>query len=481
MKAMIFSPPVALFSSLLFATGAACGGDGQNNSTPDAEQPQIDAPPVQACSAPAPLVAGTAPTDAVANAPARCGAAPYQWKRDAALGTIKSSKNEASYTSSQLAALAQAAGLQLPRTPMFDTASARATYVTQDRGQLVDATAMVAWPTNATASSSVLMILHGTSGMRRACGPTSDSSSVLLASALASTGWVVVMPDYIGLESDGADYPLPHPYLVGEPTAIASLDGVRAAMNLSGQRGVCTKNSVAIIGGSQGGHAALWVDRLAPYYARELVIAGVASTVPPADLTAESVRAIKAAVPATSNVIATITTNAPWYGATSLSPWLQAPYSETIAATLESACDPSVEEPTNTALVFTQPLKAAAQAGTLNDVAGFGCWTKENSLTTTSIPRLPPAGGNAASYGVLYVLGELDQLVTTSLQRTAYDQLCAAGMPLQYLECAGAGHTQTTKWSLKELLMFSEDRVAAKPFAPGCTRQAQPTRCSGTE
>ena len=47
--------------------------------------------------------------------------------------------------------------------------------------------------------------------------------------ALAARGYVVVAPDSIGLRAFGGTTGSP-PYLVGQPTAIASLDAVRAAL-----------------------------------------------------------------------------------------------------------------------------------------------------------------------------------------------------------------------------------------------------------
>ena len=59
-------------------------------------------------------------------------------------------------------------------------------------------------------------------------------------------------------------------------------------------------NRVVFVGGSQGGHAALWVDLLAPYYAPELNLLGGVATVPPADLYGQSARALTSVVDATA-------------------------------------------------------------------------------------------------------------------------------------------------------------------------------------
>ena len=58
------------------------------------------------------------------------------------------------------------------------------------------------------------------------CAPSSSDDALQLASLFASLGHLVVLPDYIGLKAFGNPSPELHPYLVGEATAIASLDAV---------------------------------------------------------------------------------------------------------------------------------------------------------------------------------------------------------------------------------------------------------------
>ncbi|MCB9561233.1 MAG: hypothetical protein H6709_17165 [Kofleriaceae bacterium] len=455
-------------------TLVACGDDA---ASPDAG---VDA--ALTCEAPTPLVAGTPATDAVADAPARCGAPAYTWRRDATLGDVVDLGAPTEYAADFLAALLQTQDLTLPVAPTYDTASRRVTYQTQDRGELVEATALVAYPTTPVDGElDVLLFLHGTSGFTDGCGVTGGGDTYgLLAAAVASTGYVVVAPDYLGLRGDGVATGFPHPYLVGEPTAIASLDAVRAALRMApAERGnQCASPRYAVLGGSQGGHAAMWVDRLAPYYARELDLTGVVATVPPSDILAETTRALTQIVNATGNTIAFLGTAPAWYGVTSLSGAFASPWDADLPGILASSCDPGDGIGTPTALsdVFTQPLLDAAAGGTLDQVDPFGCVIAENGLPTTSVPRLATP---AASYGILNVFSEQDNLVNTPIERVAYEQLCGDGVPLQYLECAGAGHTDSTLWALSEILSFIQDRFAGVAFTPSCTADA-PVTCSGT-
>jgi dienelactone hydrolase len=461
----------ALVSTLALLTLAACGDDAAT---------AIDAAPdAPACALAAPQIAGTPPTDALADSPARCGAPAYQWRR-AGVGVPGERGPRTDYSAAQLGVLAQAAGATLPSPPEHAVAIANLSYTTQDRGALVESSTVVAFPTDLPAGvrPPLLLLLHGTSGFRHACGPTVDTQFQLLGAMLASYGWVVVTPDYLGLESVGADYPALHPYLVGEATAIASLDAARAASQALVADGICARPELAVIGGSQGGHAALWVDRLAPYYARELELLGTVATVPPSDLVGHSDRALRQLVPASANVLATLATEAPWYGkAAQLGDVLDPPWRTDVPAALEEACDPGgVVEPSALSDVFTDALLTHVATGSLATFPGFGCLFTENSLLDTSVARITPA---SPSYGILFVLGEADTLVVPEIERAAYDRMCAAGVPLNYLECQGASHTRATAWSLPEIVDFLAARRARTPFAAQCTRPAA-SRCRGT-
>lgn len=457
----------ALAAAPLGATGLVACGD---NAAPD-----------PATCAPLPLVAGTQATNELALAPARCGLPAYSWLRDPDLGTITATGDDAEYTATQLEALAATAKVTLPQAPQYDVAVKVVAYTTQDRGAKVSSSAAIAYPTNLTSGTKppVMLFLHGTSGFKHGCGPTVDSQAQLLGAVFASAGWIVVMPDYLGLESLGPDYPALHPYLVGEATALASLDAARAAVRLATGEGICPAPELAVLGGSQGGHAALFVDRLAPYYAREFELLGTVTTVPPSDLVAHTDRALRALVPASANVLATLVTQAPWYGKTALlNQVLKAPWDTSVAAALEMQCDPEAAvEPRSLAEVFSPGLlnHMQAPAATSATFPEFGCTLKENSVVETSIARINPT---SPSYGILFILGSNDTLVVPEIERTAYDKLCSQGLPLQFIECTDASHTQATAWSVPTILSFLDDRRARKPFTKECTRPAA-ARCPG--
>src|SRR5690606_3165882 len=129
------------------------------------------------CPAITPVVGGTAETDALADAPARCGAPSYVWLRDETLGDVVSRELTARYRASALSSLAAAAGVTLPAPPEHDVQIETLVYRTQDRGAPVQSTALIAYPSDLEARTDVpiLLFLHGTSGFTRGCGPTSDT------------------------------------------------------------------------------------------------------------------------------------------------------------------------------------------------------------------------------------------------------------------------------------------------------------------
>jgi hypothetical protein len=233
------------------------------------------------------------------------------------------------------------------------------------------------------------------------------------------------------------------------------------------------------IGGSQGGHAVLWVDRIDSYYAPELEHMGVVATVPPADMEAKSNRGLRMTVQATANVAAFFTVAAPWYGlGDRLGEVFRTPWNVDLPMRLATQCSPDVRGLARETLFTQRILDGAATMQGVRSLDPWGCLVTENGITSTSVPRSPHT---AASYGILWVLGESDQLVDTPIERASFETLCRAGYRMQYLECAGAAHTRATTWALPEILDFARDRFAGRALdSAAMCRVSAPTRCRAT-
>jgi len=134
-----------------------------------------------------------------------------------------------------------------------------------------------------TASRSerrpVIAWTHGTTGVVPGCAPSlleDPFANVPALRQLIDNGWVYVATDYVGLGTAG-----PHPYLIGDGEARSALDSVRALRQLEGLR---VGDDTVVWGHSQGGHAALWTGIVAPNYAPDVNILGVAAIAPASDL-----------------------------------------------------------------------------------------------------------------------------------------------------------------------------------------------------
>ncbi len=123
----------------------------------------------------------------------------------------------------------------------------------------------------------VIAWAHGTTGFAPKCAPSLVRAG-LTAGALPALDqviankWVLVATDYAGLGTKGQ-----HPYLIGEPEARSVLDSIRAAHQLHGLQ--LAKQTV-VWGHSQGGGAALWTGIVAPTYAPDDHVVGVAALSP---------------------------------------------------------------------------------------------------------------------------------------------------------------------------------------------------------
>jgi uncharacterized membrane protein HdeD (DUF308 family)/predicted esterase len=122
---------------------------------------------------------------------------------------------------------------------------------------------------------------HGTTGFAERCAPTLlrdplAAGAMPALDQVVANGWVLVATDYTGLGTTG-----PHLYLIGQGEGRSVLDSVRAARELDG---VELSDETVVWGHSQGGHAALWTGMLAPAYAPDVPLHGVAALAPASDL-----------------------------------------------------------------------------------------------------------------------------------------------------------------------------------------------------
>lgn len=466
----------------LWFLAVACGSSGTAStdgpSGPEPGTPSSSTPPAPAGTA-APGDPPPSTTPPAATSRARCGAAAYDWVKSSTLGDVLEQRSLASHTPVELTLTVVEArnqnAFKTRRVPKHGTKARVVRYQTQDKGALVDATATVAYP-NATGTFPVMLVLHGTAGFNDACSPSggipddvlesfTDGSAVFF-SLLASLGYVVVAPDYLGLKSMGAPSTALHPYLVAEPTAIASLDAVRAVKKLLATS-TATPGDLVVMGGSQGGHAAAFVNRYQPHYAPELSIKGSVWDVPPTDLLTHTKRALTSWQNATKNVIGASIAMESWYRASpnGYSGAFVAPYDATLPQALQTSCSPAsniLPASPQPSQLFTPSLLSLSTAAGAGNAPPWSCYFEENSLPTTSVPKLDDVPS-------LFLVGENDELVDTAVERASFQKLCQSGHKLSYLECQGASHTKPLTYAFDQWIDFLEDRLAGKPLTGTCT------------
>jgi pimeloyl-ACP methyl ester carboxylesterase len=149
-------------------------------------------------------------------------------------------------------------------------------------GDDIAVSGIIAVPTTPAPAGGrvVLSWAHGTTGIADECAPSKDPAgqSVELIAPFLERGMVFAATDYEGLGTPGR-----HPYIAGVSEGRGVLDIVRAARALGDQ--VAASNEAVIWGHSQGGHAALFANQIAPEWAPELQIVGTVAGAPPSQLT----------------------------------------------------------------------------------------------------------------------------------------------------------------------------------------------------
>lgn len=133
-------------------------------------------------------------------------------------------------------------------------------YKTSLQGKNIKASGLVYLPKTA-GNYPVMSFQNGTNTVNSdAPSESSGSDNWLMLQSLASMGFIVVVPDYIGF---GESANLTHPYLHAESTTQSILDMLRAVTELTAEDKVEAKptKDLFIFGYSQGGWATMQLQR----------------------------------------------------------------------------------------------------------------------------------------------------------------------------------------------------------------------------
>jgi len=156
-------------------------------------------------------------------------------------------------------ALAAKESLAQDVVPRYTVANYRIEYLTTDAdGQEVRASGLASVPLKpAGAKSPVLSYQHG-SIFQDAEAPSNHAVASEVAVVLASLGYIVLAPDYVGFGTSKASK---HPYLLAAPAAASTVDLLTAARTWRAQAGVADNGQLFLTGYSEGGYATLAAHR----------------------------------------------------------------------------------------------------------------------------------------------------------------------------------------------------------------------------
>lgn len=385
----------------------------------------------------------------------------------------------------QVVAVEEAADLSLPASAIeltlglaglpaeffdvqYDVKTWRVRYRTQDRGEPVDATMLLSYPVGA-GDVPTFAWLHGTTGFTDACAPSALGLEGGAFNLLfASLGYVVVSPDYVGMNGIGEPAPFLHPYLVPEAAALPSLDAVRAAWAFEPEEdvGATPTRSLVWFGASEGGFTALWSDRYQPHYLPEANPVAVVASVPPADLPAIADQSLAAFEEATVGLLGGVIAWHDWYRVPhDLGDVVQPDIAAQATDALAESCSVSLVDDVSTVEeVFTAEFVASVLDGN-EAFPEMACALARTRVVDSEVPH-------ESDTPVMYVVAELDELVSAGPTRAAFQPLCDAGYRMNYLECARADHVDGAVWSLPEVLDWARDRVDGVPLEDVCVQRA---------
>ncbi|MDL9936814.1 lipase family protein [Gordonia sp. ABSL1-1] len=323
---------------------------------------------------------------------------------------------------------------------------------TRDDGRPALASALVVAPkTPGAQPHPVIAWAHGTTGVARGCAPSilDDPFTAGATPALrqvVDAGWVLVATDYIGLGTAS-----PHPYLIGQGEGRSVLDSVRAARMLTELR---LSDKTVVWGHSQGGHAALWTGILAPTYAPDVPLAGVAALAPAANLTGlvASLEQMTGGAIFAAYVLEAYRQEYPDIGFDLARVAARLPLREMAARCL---AEPEVFVSIVSSLIVGNRFFAGDPT--------------QGAMGRRLVQNIPSA---PLSMPVFIGQGADDSLVTPTAQRDFVSRQCAAGSVIDYRTYPGRGHIDlvaaTDSALIGDLLGWTADRFAGRPAASTC-------------
>lgn len=323
---------------------------------------------------------------------------------------------------------------------------------TRDEGQPAVASALVVVPTaKARDGIPVIAWAHGTTGAAPGCAPTVidpfEAGAFFNLDEVLAHGWAFVGTDYVGLGTAS-----PHPYLIGQGEGRSVLDSVRAAHQLSD---VVLGTDTVVWGHSQGGHAALWTGILAPTYAPDVEVQGVAALAPASNLSGlvDSLGDVTGGELFASYVIDSYSRIYP-----------DVTYGEYVRA----GAQPIVRQMAGRCLAEKSTLLSVLTVLSLDKTIWNG--SPDRGPLSARLQENTPTGPIGAP--LLVGQGGTDTLVVPAVQDAYVTARCAAGQEVDYRTYPGRDHltlVEADSPATRDLISWTEDRLASRPPTHTCS------------
>ncbi len=144
-------------------------------------------------------------------------------------------------------------------TPVYNVRTVRLEYLTIDADGLpVLASGLLAIPVKPAGARSPLLGYQHATTFRDAEAPSNNAVASELSVVMASLGYIVMAPDYVGY---GASKGKPHPYLLGAASGAAVVDFLTAAQTWRQANGVTDNGQLFLTGYSEGGYVTMAAHR----------------------------------------------------------------------------------------------------------------------------------------------------------------------------------------------------------------------------
>lgn len=335
-------------------------------------------------------------------------------------------------------------------SPLNGTTAIRIMYLSSDGGHRpIAITGMVFAPVKGEAPHGgwpVISYTHGTTGVGDACAPSKHADlywadNAWFVGKLVRDGFVVAVTDYQGLGTPGL-----HPYLELDSEARSAIDAVAAVRHVV----PAASSTWAVVGHSQGGHAALGTGELAAdLQKRGQTFVGTVSLAPGSHL--ETLGPLADSPDRgwdlLAYVAASIKASNPYFD-----------YSEMLVPPLLTEM-PRAEETCEVELF--EYFSTTYRVGT-----GLNPYWLESRSVRSWLARNEP-GQRRSSGPILLIQGRRDAIIPAWITNDLFGRLCANGDVVDYHLLRG-DHDAVQFQGYTTVLSWLRDRFAGTPAPSSC-------------